>query len=642
MPGRALFGGLFAGGILWTLIGCGLALRGTSPPQEILLVTAGAVFSGAAGAFILASRPAQQPRRPFGPFLLGFALALAAAFATSKIVPNPPARVTGPVSPPASHPADRFERPATASPVSYPVRLGAELQLARQTRRVRGSRGRPFRAAVAGDAVRVMFGAAPKADGGRVVVEWLGSPPRILWSGAFTAAEGGARWEDVTLDLPPGSGTLEIRVEQGEGAGADGESDVFISEPAFLRSTEGMQPVNLILVSIDTLRADMLGTYGYERFPTSPSLDRLAARGTVFENVFAPSPWTKPSHMALLTGIEPDALGMAKPIGSTPRLSRGRDTLSELFSAAGYLSVAFTGTATIAARHGFSDGFYLQQEAYNDDATLQRDLDTNLHLALDWLGEHRQEPLFLFFHTFEPHNPYVHRRFVTPGLHGDEARSAAYASGIGFTDGQIGTLVERLEEMGLLRSSILVVTSDHGEGLDVMPRLYHGRTLYDDVLRVPLILVGEGIPEAHRVKPQVPLIDLFATLAELYGLEIPDGVDSRSLWPLVTGESEQGRPVHLCCLAHRGQMRGLRQDGYKYTMMPRGDGRFQEELYDLDADPLEEHNLAGSQAGIAGRMRKEVVANTRRNQKRAAEETGSAPRADQEFESQLRALGYVE
>jgi arylsulfatase A-like enzyme len=386
----------------------------------------------------------------------------------------------------------------------------------------------------------------------------------------------------------------------------------------------------------------MLGAYGYERFPTSPHFDSLAAEGTLFENHISASPWTTPSHLALLTGVLPEALGMGELMGSTPRLAEQRTTLAELFRNAGYLGVAFTGSATMSAYHGYADGFYLYQESFNDEDVVMRDFDTNAYLALEWLADAPPAPKFLFFHTFEPHDPYVHRRFVSPEISSDDFQLAAYASGIAYSDEALRRLLDGLDDLGLLEDSVVIVTSDHGDGFDVPPRRYHGKTLFDDVVRPPLLIFGEGIPKGRRVKAQVPSVDLLATIAELFGLPVPPDADSKSLLPLIRGESEEPRDAYLCCLAHKRQMVGIRSDGFKYILILEEDGSRREQLFDLSADPMERVNVAASYGGVTAKLRAKLLSAVERNRRRAEEDPGELLEFDARMRRQLEALGYIE
>jgi arylsulfatase A-like enzyme len=646
--------GLFVGSIAWTLLASFLQLRELSSPEALQLAAAGAVVAAVSGllAIVLSARSRWWLRPVLG--LLGLALAAGGGLMLGgRTLLENPAVLALVHPPPATEPATRLRRP---TPAKQDDAKGLELELDRQTRRVVAGAGTSYHATPPLGAVKMLIGLGgrgPNPPSGRVSVERPGQPANVLWDGTLEYPD---RWLDIEIPLVVESGgdaasgshavPFDLRVE-GHGAEASG---IVVSEPAFVRSSEGLRPRNLVLISLDTTRADKLGTYGFTDLPTTPALDALAKRGTVFENCFSPAPWTTPSHMGLLTGIQPDELGMAQ-LSRSPRVDRARTMLAELFQSAAYLTVAFTGGATLAATHGFSDGFYFQQESYNQQSVWQRDLDTNAYLALRWLKAHRVQPFFLFFHTFEPHDPYVHQRFLSSDVLPGDQGLIKYLSGIAYTDDRLGTFLDRLQALGVLDDSIVVVTSDHGEGFRPWPRAYHGKTLYDEVLHVPLIMVGPGIPAGRRVAAQVPLTDLYATLAELFGLEKPDEVDSRSLMPLVRNETDEPRPVRLCCISPqleagsdgekhlKPQLLGLRRDGFKYIVQEDGT---HEELYDLAADPDETHNLADVYGATTRAMRRDVISQNARATKEATDSLkGTRRELDADYAAKLRSLGYL-
>ncbi|MCH2171998.1 sulfatase-like hydrolase/transferase [Myxococcota bacterium] len=464
----------------------------------------------------------------------------------------------------------------------------------------------------------------------RLIVETLGpSPVEILLDQRIEARRD--TWHDVAFDVPSDAHTLRIGVTPPQAI-----RSVSISRPAWLGDASAR---NLILISIDTLRADYLNTYGYDRHATSPAIDLLADRGTLFEAVIAPSPWTVPSHMALFTGLDPNILGMDEFANFTPRLDRGFTTLAELFQQAGYLTVAFTGTMTMTSTNGFSDGFYLYHE-HRVRKRIHRDLESNLEATDRWLRKHPEKPFFLLFHTFEAHDPYFHDEFVEPGMGAVEKQKAKYASGIAYVDERIGTFLETLEERGLLENTLIVITSDHGEGFEDDHFAFHGRTLFEDVLRVPLIFVGPDIPKGLRIPFQVPLQDVFATLIEYFGLELPPSIQSRSLLSLVRGEENAPRETYLCCMAHHFQREGWRDQRYKFVRSWRKQG-LSEALFDLETDPGERINRVSELPEIAERLRQATTERTVANKLRAESNEPSAP-VDENYLEQLEALGYIQ
>lgn len=331
----------------------------------------------------------------------------------------------------------------------------------------------------------------------------------------------------------------------------------------------------VVLLSVDTLRADHLGTYGYER-DTSPNLDRLAARGVVFDLAFAHAPSTLISHMSLFTSLLPPEHGVKPPQWNV--LSPDIPTLPEAFRDAGYRTAGFTEGGYMEGDHGFARGFDQWQDPAFDDST---NVERTLERGLDFLrsvkasettaigGEAGGAPFFLFLHTYSVHDPYEPPRAVrhrywpeTPPteapadastlervnagrdeLSGREVEyfSSRYDAGIRYFDGVLGRFLEAVRELGLEDQITFVLLSDHGEEF-----LDHGRMLhtqvYPELLRVPLMVVHPGLVHRHVERP-VALVDLAPTLLDLAGLDAAAALPSargRSLMPELTGEPSVG------------------------------------------------------------------------------------------------------
>ena len=512
-----------------------------------------------------------------------------------------------------------------------------QLALQRQTRTVVPTDQGPHRLDVPDGAKSMLVGVGFNDTEAPEVVLTVRDPEsgNAIVEGVVRNAASG-RWQDVHVALPPGVEALELALAPAEVAA--------LSRPALTRGRRSGTPRNLIFISLDTVRADFLGTYGERRWPTSPFLDVWARGGTLFERAIAPSPWTLTSHMAMLTGHDPDELGMASNVGQTPRLEAKHDTLAELFSEAGYVTAAFTGRGTMAGRNGHADGFYLYQESMTSKENMVRDLDTNMYAALRWLEANREEPMFLFFHTFEAHAPYPHARFRTETANSNQQDQEAYASGIAYVDDRMKSFFAELDRLGLLEDSMIVLTSDHGEMFaEHPPHRLHGITLYDEVLHVPLVLRGPGIPK-RRIATQVGTVDLFATIVDYFDLRAPTDTASRSLRPLLAGKAEADREVYLCCMAHGPQLHGTTDGRFKYAIYdPEGDGSFSgsDVLFDLEQTPPELRNAARSEPDAYRRLRERTLSRAQRNLSRGRAISESREISPEMLE-QLRALGYVE
>lgn len=427
------------------------------------------------------------------------------------------------------------------------------------------------------------------------------------------------------------------------------------------------EPRPLVLVTIDTLRADHVGAYGYPR-ATTPFLDSLAARGVLFENAFSSSSHTAPAHATLLTSRQPFQHGL---LANGQALPPGSVTLADLLAAAGYRTAAFTSVSFLVE---LSQGFdHVDAGWRTGEATVDA--------ALAWLDAHaagEPAPFFLWVHLYDPHKlpgprealqpdaalfraagPEERRRYLdhlaARGLPadfygGDDAvleRHDLYDAGIRFADRQVGRLYERVQAID--PATRWIVTSDHGEGLGNHDYDDHGRYLYDEQIRVPLIVAGvEGPP--RRVERMVRLVDIVPTvLAWLEG----DGNGGGEIGPQVEGYPLFGEPAGSGALPPRlafaerrpkdraphrrrwedGEVYALRGRDFKYIYSSQG----ADEYYDLEADPLElDNRLAGSPE------RAEAL---RAALRRYLDGTALGPRrnTDQptEHDAELRALGYL-
>lgn len=399
--------------------------------------------------------------------------------------------------------------------------------------------------------------------------------------------------------------------------------------------------LSLLVVTIDTLRADHVGIYG-DKDARTPVLDGLARRGVRFDRAFSHVPLTLPSHCTLFTGLEPAAHGVRD---NGQRLGPGPATLAEMARGRGYATAAVVGAYPLDSRFGLARGFDLYDDLYGsrnkvrDMAFVERRGADVSERAGRWLRDRGREPFLLWVHYFDPHAPYE-----PPPPYDGEFAGREYDGEIAYADACLGRLLEALDQAGRTADTLIVVASDHGEGLGDHGEKTHGIFVYDATLRVPLIAAGPGLPPGGRaVETQVGLIDVLPTVLELLGWPAPKGLPGRSLVPLMArpdaGRTEAGRPIYvesLSPLLSRGwaPLRGLRTPSWKYIDAPAA------ELYDVAADPGETRNLLDERPEVARRLRGDLEAETRR---RAAEPAGTAPgpTPGREAREKLRALGYV-
>jgi arylsulfatase A-like enzyme/Tfp pilus assembly protein PilF len=391
---------------------------------------------------------------------------------------------------------------------------------------------------------------------------------------------------------------------------------------------------NVLLVSIDTLRADRLGSYGHRPAET-PRLDALAAEGVRFEQVVSPVPLTLPSHTSILTSMRPPDHGVRD--NGAFQISEKAVLLAEVFEAAGYDTGAFVGAYVLHSRWGLAPGFDVYDDHFdyggqnNTPGQVERRGDAVVNVALDWLRQPRSEetPFFAWVHLYDPHAPYS-----APEPYASRFADDPYDGEVAYTDFLIGQLLDGLDELGALEQTVILVTADHGEGLEDHDEPGHGLFLYDPTVLVPLILRLPGQEHAGlEVGDQVRLIDIAPTLLELTDLPVPTEFEGASLTPFLVGEGTS-RPAYSETYfprLHFGwqELYALRNDEYKYILAPRP------ELYLIDADPEEATNLVDAQPARAAAMRAEL------EELRGTATEVSAGEMDSEALQRLRSLGYI-
>lgn len=413
---------------------------------------------------------------------------------------------------------------------------------------------------------------------------------------------------------------------------------------------------NAVVISLDTLRADRLGSYGH-RARTSPALDALAARGTRFEHAFAEATWTLPSHMTLFTGLHPSAHGVTR---SGRRLPDEVPSLGQLLAKNGVRAFAFTEGGYVRGDYGFDRGFESYRSKHG--AGLRETL-TLARKRIESLP--RDDRYFLFLHTYDIHCPYdppkrYRDMFVTRpaedqvptagrcGAHqynkmnltkGQVAFiSEVYDAGIRWTDDALGEFFAFLDEREAFEHTYVIVTSDHGEEFHEHGKIGHGHSLYMEQLRVPLLIAGPDIAPRVIASP-AGLADILPTLVDLLRLEGMPPVQGRSLAPLLSGKHVDW--ADRLMFAERDE---AKQEGHRRSVV-RGSHHFldtfegSQELYDWRRDPTEQENLAEEREQSTS----ELAAALSRHEKTVQQMDDVQSRQLSEREkAQLRALGYAE
>jgi arylsulfatase A-like enzyme/Tfp pilus assembly protein PilF len=403
----------------------------------------------------------------------------------------------------------------------------------------------------------------------------------------------------------------------------------------------GPDRYNVLLISIDTLRPDHLGCYGYESIAT-PNIDNLAQKGFLFLDASATVPLTLPSHTSILTGLLPITSGVRD--NGTFVLSDQFTTLAEAFSDEGYRTGAFVASFVLDSRFGLDQGF----EVYDDNMQTgsqqsaflwpERRADAVNESAVEWF-EGVEEPFFAFVHYYDPHDPYTPPQPFT-----SEYAHNLYDGEIAYTDSILGDLLEVLKANDLYDNTLIVLVSDHGEGLGEHYESGHGVLIYNSTIRVALMVkLPEGfdldgdLDTPAKIDYPVQLIDVFPTILELADVRRDQSTDGVSLVPLLKGDRIDSRMLYFESLYPYfyfkwSSLRGVRHNNWKYILAP------EEELYNLAEDPHENNNLASLEPERASEMKTnlEIIAG------RETEALESARRAmSQEDVHQLMALGYL-
>jgi choline-sulfatase len=386
---------------------------------------------------------------------------------------------------------------------------------------------------------------------------------------------------------------------------------------------------SVVLISIDTLRADHLPVYGYSKVET-PALDSLARDGVLFENAYSHVPLTLPSHTTLFTGLLPFENGVRDNTGYT--LDPARPTLAEVLRQSGYATGGVVSAIVLAKASGIARGFQFYDDAIEvaepgvSLGSLQRSGFASEQIAEKWIVDNTVPPFFFFLHIYEPHTPYE-----PPEPFASRYPDRPYDGEVAAADAIVGKWLTFLKRRGLYENSIVVLLSDHGEGLGDHGEDEHGLLLYRESIRVPLIIKLPGNRRhGERVAGPAGLVDVFPTVAGLLGIPTPAGLSGLSL--LGRQETARDRALYSETLFPRyhfgwSDLASLETEGFQYIHAPAP------EAYDLAADPREQRNIASERAPDFRRLRAQMMAMARPRKPPGP--------SDPEAVKRLAALGYI-
>jgi tetratricopeptide (TPR) repeat protein len=410
------------------------------------------------------------------------------------------------------------------------------------------------------------------------------------------------------------------------------------AQSAGAMGNRGREPkYNLLLITIDTLRADHLGCYGYHQVKT-PSIDGLAKEGVLFSKAFTPVPITLPSHVTIMTGLYPIQHG----IRNNGNFILGPDftTLAEVMKAQGYRTGACIGAFVLDSLFGLDQGFDFYDDSLPKEgaaATLlenERKAEAVTQAGLNWIEKNKAAPFFLWLHYFDPHAIYL-----PPSPFKEEYKGHLYDGEIAYTDSCIGDLFQGMENLGLMDRTIIILTSDHGEGLGEHGEPTHAIFIYDSTLQIPLIIRDpRGVLPSEKINALVSTLDILPTILDLFDLSSKEIIhvklEGKSLLPLIMKKVNSLHNEILCESLYPelnfgwSRIEGIRTSDWKYVSAPRP------ELYHLAEDPKEAKNIFTQTNKIWQEKLTSLKA-------ALGPEKESRVSLDDEVKQRLESLGYV-
>ncbi len=399
-----------------------------------------------------------------------------------------------------------------------------------------------------------------------------------------------------------------------------------------LDSTTNPEKLNVLLISIDTIRPDRISCYS-PKYLMTPHIDELAAKGVLFERAIAHNPLTLPSHVNIFLGTTPLHHSVHENLKSI--LAEDFFTLTEHLKERGYSTGAFVGAFALDSRFGLSQGFDVYDESYPSKAPSalttyqERNAGQVIQSALSWL-EKQSSPWFSFIHLWDPHAPYR-----PPEPFNAKFKNDSYSGEVAYVDSELGKLFDYLKSNNLMENTLIVLTGDHGEALGDHGETTHGYFAYNSTLWIPLIIAGPGV-KTKRVDEYVSHIDIFPTVCDILGIEKPSFLQGISLLPLMEGKKIRKRAIYfesLYAYYNRGwaPLRGYVEDKKKFIDSPLP------EFYDLEKDFNEQSNLIrnmdlGKQRKTLGDLMKRLSSPSK---------IQSPRKVDSDTLKKLRSLGYI-
>ena len=448
-------------------------------------------------------------------------------------------------------------------------------------------------------------------------------------------------WQDFRIPLPEVSGQVRLVFESGRGE----SNTVFWSNQMIIHQVDSRSKPNIVLYLMDALRADHLSLYGYSK-PTSPFLEDLSQSGVVASLAFSAASWTKPSVVSLMTSLSP----IGHRVGTTSYTETLPDsitTLAEVLSAGGYVTASFSASPLGTTLSNLDQGFdYVVTPAFflNGDGSGAKVRSDQLTMAVfDWLSLHGDDPFFLYIHTTDPHTPWL--ATIPEELRDESPEIQAYDAEIRHNDDQLGNLYRRLNVLN--ENTLFIATSDHGEALGDRGRSGHGWSVYQEEVRVPLVITHSSLEARTDIDIPVDFFDISRTILDVSGVGFDEGrwFGRNLLEPLVE------RPVFLTRCPYpddllgsstldRTDMHGVVQYPWKLILNHATDHTRSLELYNLSTDPLELTDLSRERPEIRDELKAILLEYIRQQTSEAAAIPDRTVPGDRNIQL-LRSLGYL-
>jgi arylsulfatase A-like enzyme/Tfp pilus assembly protein PilF len=392
---------------------------------------------------------------------------------------------------------------------------------------------------------------------------------------------------------------------------------------------------NVLLISIDTCRADYLSCYGYPRRIT-PNIDTVADEGFLFENAVTPIPLTLPAHSSMLTGTTPLYHGIHDNLNY--QLGQSNVTLAEILKNNGFTTGAIISGFVMDSQFGLDQGFDTYNDRFDEDIKSfyisERRGEEASHYALQWLEEHHREPFFLFLHYFDPHYAYI-----PPEPFASEFQNSLYAGEIAYTDQCVGQIIKKLKQLRLYNSTLIIITSDHGEMLGEHGELTHDYFIYQSAIKVPLIFRLPGQRKSKRIEGLVGIVDIVPTVCSLLGIEPPNQLKGQDISGCFSRKNKTEKERYIYCESltptkyNASALFGVVTDSWKYIQTTRP------ELYNLVRDPQESNNLVFKEPKRADLLKKHLESIL--EQQLRKDDSDSKQELDEESIKRLESLGYI-